>query len=676
MSLEALPVQMPMDANGEAAVCEHVRERYEAAREFDRPFKESCLKDWKYVNNRLPEDWPYFWGLFAPETRIACNDTIENIMSTVFPKDNFFDLRACSGQSELQTEIMRECQKFALRRGRYKERYFFWEQDAIVYGNGVLATFAEPEWRKITVEQPILDPYGYGVPMGMQRVQQTKMQVWPQMKNVSRWNVFPFPGPVEGGDIQKMPYFVIRRFMPLEAVKAMAKKPWAMWRNTERLQGTYTYNGTTGTVSNASETQFEDLWNLLSYAGFNVTTQQSEGAACVRFCEVLYYYEAPPGERGCRAYAVMCENQLLACRGNEYEHAMKPLADIKWQPFHSDLWNCYGVAKEIRAYQDMINVRMAQRFEQVELFLRPPRVVGQAAGNFPLTSLNPWPNGHTRINGDPNAIRTLELPNVRPDMMQDDSDAKIGIQRSTRISNVSKGIADPALGEGATKTASGIKFLADSTQRAAALKTLFHEEIGIAPQLMQVGQILQQVLEDGTVINIGDVNETLKRAGYKGDRLPVRSADIAGEWEFYAVGSSKAQDLNVLAANMTSFWQPVLSDPEHGKKFDRMEIYKDAHEALFQRPITKYLKTEQDMAETMAQEKPGVPPPMLPKFKDLDTQARDVVKERLGLPVTGTTAEKEMEMTKAMTGMVKDGAKTEQTQETGGTEVAKRDSRQ
>ena len=46
-----------------------------------------------------------------------------------------------------------------------------------------------------------------------------------------------------------------------------------------------------------------------------------------------------------------------------------------------------------------------------------------------------------------------------------------------------------------------------------------------------------------------------------------------------------------------------------------------------------------------------------------------MVKDRLGLPATGTTAEKEQEMTKAMTGMVAAGAKSEPQ----GTEVAKTD---
>jgi len=659
MSLDLLPAAMPTEDRDQIEISEYVASRYNESRKWDEPFKEQCRDSWKAVNSKLPANWPYFWGIFAPETAVACNDTIENIMSTVFPKDAFFDLRACTGQTEVQTEIMREAEKFALRRASYKERYFFWELDNIIYGNGVLATFAEPSFRKVTVEEPILDPYGYGATIGSQRVQKMDVKVWPELKNISRWNVFPFPGPVEGGDLQRAPYFIIRRFMPLEAVRSMARKPWAMWRNTEKLQGLYSINGTTGAIaSNTSDlTEFEDIWKLLQLIGLDITSIDSSGSNTVKWCEVLYYYEAPPGERGCRAYAILCENKVLACRGNEYDHAMKPLADIKWQPYHTDLWNCYGVAQGIKAYQEIINIRMAQRFEQVELFLRPPRLVGAAAGKFPLTWLNPWPNAHSNIPGDVNAIRTLDFPNVKFDMMQDDQDAKIGIQRATRISNVSKGIADPALGEGATKTARGIAFLTDATNRAAAFKQLLHEQIGVVPQLTQTAQILQQVMDDGTIIHITDVNETLKRAGLRGDRLPVNREDIAGEWEFYAIGSSKTQEPNVVANNMREFWMPILQDPEHGSKFDRMEIYKDSHELIFGRPITKYLKTDQDMQRVLAQLKPPVPKEMIPRFNELDVQAKDVVKDRLGLPATGVTAQDEEKTADTVSNVIKEATR-------------------
>ena len=627
--LTELPVDYPQNDQEQKRLIGYVQDRIDASREWDRPFKERCLDDWRRVNSRLPENWPYYWGIFQPETMIACNDTIENMMSTVFPKDNFFDLRASSGQTEFQTELLREAVRFAMRKAKYKERYFYWEQDAIFYGNGVLATFAEPQWLTSIVRKPVLDPYGYGVQIGMQREKQVKLSVWPQMRNVSRWNVFPSVGPVEGGDIQRMPYFIIRRFMPLVAVKAMAKKPWAMWQNTEKLKGSYNINRTTGTISNADETLFEDLWDLLWYAGFNVTTQQSEGTNCMKWCEVYYYYEAPAGGEGCRAYAVTCENQLLACRGNEYEHAKKPLADIKWTPIHPDLWQCAGVPSEMKAYQEIVNIKTSQRFELSELLLRPPRLVGKSSGINPISRLNPWPGSMTETN-DVNSVKMLEFPNIRGDLFGDDQDAKVGIQRATRISNVSKGIADPNLGEGATRTAKGMAIMNASTKSASNYKSLFHEEIGIAPQITQFAQILQQTMEPGTLIHIGDVNETLKKGGVTGDTLQLHPDDIAGEWEFYAVGSSKVSDPAIEAQNAQAFWTPVLSDPEHGKKFDRMEIYKDNHERIFNRPFTKYLKTEQEL-QAAIQTPPPVAPAMLPKYKDAPPDIQRQIEQRAGL---------------------------------------------
>ena len=628
--MDNLPTEFPPDDMTQHYIVGYLQERYEASRAWDRPFKEKCLIDWRNLNSRLPANWPYFWGLFMPETSMACHDTVENIMATVFPKDNFFDLRAVTGQTEVQTEIMRETERFALRRAKYKEKYFFWEQEAIFYGNSVIMTVAAPTWKKHTIEESIPDPYGYGLNIGKQRVTQNKLTIWPMLINISRWNTFPFPGPVDGGNMQAMPYFVVRRFLPLAAVKAMATRPWAMWQNTEKLKGNYSVNRSTGMIQHADDSVFEDLWQLLEHAGFNIGSTQADGPNCVKFCEVLYYFEAPPGEIGCQAQAVWCENQLLACEANPYENGLKPLADIKWHPIHTDLWECHGVPAEIRSYQDGINIFNAQRADRRELDIKPPRIVGVGAGITPLTKLTPWPGALIEAQGDPSQVRMLDFPNPNNELYREEDNAKLGIQRATRITNVSKGIADPSLGEGATKTARGIAFMQDASQRASAFKLLFHEEIGVGPQLMQTAQILQQTLEPETIIHLIDSNETLKKAGLASDRMMIRPDDIAGEWEFWAVGSSRTSEPTSVANNMLQFWPQVLQDPEHGQKFDRMEIFKDAHEMIFNRPMTKYLKPEEELAQLPP---PASPPPkeMLPKYADTPPDVQRQLEEKAGL---------------------------------------------
>jgi len=629
--LEILPLQV-MSEQDEQAVVQFVQEKYDGARAFDRPFKCRLLDSWLNFNNRLRDNWSFYWNVFLPVTQTAVNDTVENIMATVFPKENFFDLRAMSGQTELQTEIMREAQKYALRRARYKERYFFWEHDAIVNGNSVIATFAEPTFKKVTVEQPMMDEFGYGQQIGTQRVQQDKMTLWPVMHNISRFNCFPFPGPVEGGDIQTMPFFIVRRFLPLESVKAMAQRPYCRWNHTEELQGLYDVNRGSGLVSSDDELEFEDLWRLLAFGGWNVTGNQETGRGSVKFCEVLYYYEAPPGGRGCRAYAVTCENKLLACRGSEYEHALKPLADIKWQVIHPDLWQCIGVPEQIKAYQENVNIRQGFRHDSYEMMRRPMRVVGPGAGIKTLTDLQPYPGAMIPSTGDISQIKMLEFPNANAELFREDDNDRVGIQQATKITNVSKGLNDTQLGAG-SKTAQGIAYLTDATNRASAFKTLFHEEIGVAPQLMQTAQILQQVLEPDTLIHLADVNETLKKRGVQGNRMLIHPDDIAGEWEFWAVGSSKVNDPATAANNMQQFWPAVLQDAEHGKKFDRMELYKDAHEMIFNRPITKYLKTDEELKQ-VEQTPPPLPPQIKVSLKDLDPEAKMQAEARLGLPVS------------------------------------------
>jgi hypothetical protein len=645
---DELPDQFPDNPANEKRVVGYIEERYQASREFDRAFKERCLTDWMNVNSKLPDNWPYYWGLFMPETSMACHDTIENIMATVFPKENFFDIRAVSGQTELATELMREAMKFSLRRAKYKERYFFWEQDAIFYGNSVVHTCASPAWKPKRIMQPQGDPFGYGLDMGATTRTEHELNVWPEIQNISRWNLFPFPGPVEGGSIQHAPFFIVRRFIPLAACRANASKPWAMWRNTEKLVGSYNVNRTSRTINTGDETAFEDLWQLLQYAGLNIGETQTEGPNCVKYCEVLYYYEAPPGEPGCRAFAVMAEGQLLACDANPYEHGLKPLADIKWHPTHTDLWQCYGVPREIKAYQDKINIMEAQRADRREIDLKPMLLVGESAQINPMTQLAPWPGAIVKSQ-DIAAVKMLEFPNVAGELYREEESASVGIQRATRISNVSKGVDDGSLGQGA-KTARGMAFLTDSSQRAAAFKLLFHEEIGVAPNLMQIAQILQQVIRPGTIINIGDVNETLKRAGVNANAIPLNPQDIAGEWEFYAVGSSRTQDPATVAHNMTTFWMPILTNPERARLYDIDEIEKQGHELIFGHSIQKYRKNDKDLQEALAKPPPA-PKEMIPKFKDLKDRplAAAALLERVGLPSDDTPPITEREKEQAKT---------------------------
>lgn len=623
--LELLPLTATPEQ--ESAVVQYVKERYESDKRRDLPFKYDMLIDWQNMNGVLPRNWPFYWGIFEPETSITANDTIENFMGTVLAKESFFDLRGVTGQNEVQVELMREAAKFNLRRARAKQKFFYWFQDCDVFGNGLLGIDIEPRWRKETVQTPIMDPHGWGVQMGTQKVQQDRLETWASMYNISRWDFFPYGG-YGYNDIQDMPRCTVRRWLPLEAVKAIGK--YKQWKNLDRLKGNYTLNRNSLLVS-GPDSSIEDIWQRLQLAGYDTTTEQSEDFGCTKLCEVFIYYEAPPGQSGCRAYAVVCEDQLLTCRGNDYEHAKKPLADVKWNPISSDLWQCTGVAKAIRPYQDQINIRAAQKADRLQLDIDPMRIVSESAGIKPLTLLNKWPGSIIPATGNigPEGIRTLDFPQSRGQFDDDQDRASQGIQRASRITNVSKGIADTNTGRG-QDTARGIQALTSATGRAVAFKLLWAEQVGVNPALMLFAQTMQQVLTPDTVIHITEANEILKKAGMKGEIFHLHPDDIAGEWEFYAVGASQSIEDAEWASTALQFFQAAAQVPKVASRIDWLEVFKQVGDRALRRPVNTFLMSDEQMQEESQLPKP-LPKEMLPKYKDTAPDVQRQIEVRAGL---------------------------------------------
>jgi hypothetical protein len=671
------------DEEEQRQIAQYVEDRLRASADFDDAFKQSNLIDLQNYASRTGSfnmpGWQYGFHLFDPETQNAANTAQETTMSSTFAKERFFDLRGTSGQDEVQVEIKREHMLHAARRARWKMRYYNWAQDATLWGNGVMATWACPYWVRDRGAQRSMqsDPYGYGVRLaqspGMMGLGGTPhrgvaapdeqkpgfhREIWPEFRNISRWDLYPYPGP-GFSDVQDMPFFGFDLFLPLATVKRMATRPWAMWNaeNVEKLRGEWGVDRNSRTVS-GSDKSWDNIWDRLAYMGYTIVKSESQNTHAVRYCRVSFYYEAPPGGRGCRAYAVVCEQKLLACRGNEYEHAMKPIADLKWIPFlATDVWQCWGVPSLIRPYQDRLNITLGQKYELREKFLFPTRIVRPGQDPSLLNRLLDAMAGDV-IEADKDAVSVLEQPSPRADFFDDEDRSQMGLQRAVRQTDINMGNA-PTQGGDALKTASGLRYLGNAGQLSAVFRTLFFEEGGVVPQLEQLASVLEQTLPDeGHTIPLTDTNETLARAGHKGNLLHVTPESVAGDYEIVPVGASKVADAGAEVSDIIGLLKEAAGMREVADKIDWMGEYKHLYERLTKRQPILLSPAE---AEQKAQQPKPLPKEMLPKSETIakhDKGAFAQVLQRSGLqPTEGSTTEREKEQAETQRTVMKTAAR-------------------
>jgi hypothetical protein len=84
--LEELPLQVETP-EAEASALKYIQDRYNSSRDFDRGFKAAAMDDLLYLNSVLPKNWPFYWGLFYPETLGASRDVVEHTLGGFFEQE-------------------------------------------------------------------------------------------------------------------------------------------------------------------------------------------------------------------------------------------------------------------------------------------------------------------------------------------------------------------------------------------------------------------------------------------------------------------------------------------------------------------------------------------------------------------------------------------------------------
>lgn len=630
--LRLLPTEIAWGNKAEEnRVAQYVMERVEAARDWADPFKQSAIKDFQDFTCYCRGLEGFNFRACDPATQDAVKSTIAEVNVGPFAKERDFDLIPLDGQDPVRVEKMREKIVAANRATRMKLKRFRQGADAIKFGVGSIVTLACPFWRKETVEQPVFDPDGYGIQTGTQSVTRDTFDVRPEAINVSYWNrlTYPYAG---FPDTQEMPYDSFWLDLPLSTVRAMASQPWAMWQNTDKVVGQIEVDYGNRGVS-MGEYDYEFASQRLSLAGWRLNTGASEGPNCVRHCRVYFYYEAPPGGRGCRAWAAVCENHLLVCRGNDYAHALKPITDVKWVPIdETNLWYCLGVPGLCRPYLERLNLTGAQKYELRQKVLTPTRLAWKGFAETDLSKLlAPTGSILSLDSGDATRLTTLDEPGAGSfPMFNDEAELRAGIARATRQTDVSMGTQDP--GETTNlKAFASLQYLGNQAKAATAFQLLYFDEEGVVPQIEQMAALLQQLAPEEEQVPLREPNEVLSRAGIR-DRMLVTRRDLAGRFEFRAIGASKTLEGPMMAQVIMSIAEKFAADRDVGPMQDKMEIARRIVEMALGQGAGWWWLTQAERARKAQESPPPLPMRLTGSLKDMDPASKAAALQRLGLP--------------------------------------------
>ena len=530
----------------------YVLDRYQDAAKFDQPFKSMALEHWKLFRNILPEDWPYFSRFFEPETQTAVWDSCEGIMSPLFNKERPFDLEPVEEQDETQTEIMRELMTFVMRE-KVKLKLITFGQifESILFGNGVVKHAVKTCPVRERVQAPVMGDSFYGGIVGMQAQEKVRLESWPVRRLVSRFDCYPCS---TGSNIQEMPYFIERVIMPLQAVKNQRG-----WRNLDKLLGFMSVDVMRGNVLGGTEFSDDhwDLYERLRIAGYDVFDgygADNSNKNSVKYAEILVYTEAPEtGEDGGGRIVLIGDRNALLYDSAErnannpegaypFLHGKKPYSDIKYAPTEGQLWQADGLVKQIENQQVKINTRSAQIGDIIERITKPGIFYGPGAGVRDPSDLDPWPGAAIPVDGDPSQIIERQYAGVPGDAWNDLNFARMSVQRHGGASDYGRGVTGQRnSADQGSKTLGGIQLLINAASQAKSFKWRLAEEQGITDGLNIDAQLVQQVLTIPQKIKILGENRVLKQAGFE-QFLIVRPEDIAGRWNFFAVGASTAMD--------------------------------------------------------------------------------------------------------------------------------------
>jgi hypothetical protein len=577
-------------ANAETDLVEMVMERYSDSVDFDQGFKDRAFKHWQQIHNILPSDWPFWSGLFEPETHITCYDMLEGVMSTLFPKDQYFDLEPVEDQDELQVELMREYMRFSLReRVKYKMAKYYQFQEATWFGNGVEEHVVNPLKRVIKVAKPFMMQGPLGEMMiGTDLVDETVMEFWPGLNVLSRFDCYPAR---TGKTIQEMPYFLYRKMVPLAKLKAM--QGFAGYKNLDKLESFYSLDFDDASVSGE---EIYDLYERFDVLGFDVKDRSSEagGKHAVKYAELLYYWEAPnDGEGGSRCVIIGNREHLIKEFQNPHAHGKKPLSEVRFRDYDSQSWQGMGIPAVIEGLQKQLNMRINQQSDLIELRRMPMTLVGAAAGVQDLTELDWYPGASVPVH-DINAIRERETPQMPTELFTAADYVRASIQRATKVTDLSRGVAGSSTGlsKGA-ETATGMQMLTNQTTMSQSFSMMLAEEQGIREGLEMIAQTIQQTMTEPQKIKIMGENSPLLQIF--GQFAMVHPEDIQGKYNFYATGTSKTVDRPEQGQQLLQFVTTIGQYPEIGMRLKQLELATEVADMIGIKNFPRFIKSDEEM---------------------------------------------------------------------------------
>ena len=590
----------------EQALVDYCLERYSVSDQFDRPFKNEAWRHWQQFKSVLPEKWPYYSRWFEPETQNACYDIVEGMMAATFAREHPFDVLANDDQDEVQTELMRACMDYVLREKiNYKVGTYDLVQECVIYGNGVMKDYLEPELEVYRGNRMKYADNGFGsFAAGVEESRKYSISVWPRSRIVSRFNCYPAP---TGNNIQNMPYFIERVIVPVKTAQKLGQMYG--WKNTDKLQGFMSLDQMEHQARGTFDEMFWDLRERLRAVGYDVIDSSDVGGNnVVKYTELLIYNEAPVVGRGCARMAVIGDRQwcLKAYPENPFFHNLKSYHEIKFAPQDPDLWQAAGVPKLTEDIQMKVNALSNGAGDIIERARGGgQKIYGPAAGVRQKSDLDPYPVGAIEVDGDPANIKDLQYPDVPQGLWQYLNDAKESLKKT----GGSLDMADMTPGAGGDGPQAGVgklKMMLGAASAAKSFRWRLAEETGISEGLNIVAQLIQQGVTSEQKIRIIGENKVLKNAGFQKFAI-VTPEDIAGRWQFHAVGASNAYDGQTMAQLLTQWAMGVREMPDVSKRLKQIDLATEIAELSGVHNPQRFLMSDEELQSKMQSEPPPIP---------------------------------------------------------------------
>lgn len=566
---------------------EELVELYKQAERFDRPFKRQCVANYRALHNILPDDWPYFTGIFEPYTALSHESILNNTMGQLFPKENYFDVEPEDGQDSIQTELMRLRVRNELRVMRYKVTKYFQGWEAFAYGNGIVRS-------------------------GFKRCACGEVQPMRAIERVvSRFSFHPLPG---GATMEELPGVFETVLLPVRTILAMFPQLPPDVRRAVEEEAIAVDDGQREVWIGDEERI--DLYTRLEDIGYHVKQTGADSASkrAVKFGELLLCGLRPDLGEGCERFAILVNRQFIVQDGkNPFDHGKMPWSDARYQLMDPELWQGKGQPQALDMPQQKLNQTSAQIGDLIEHMVRPMKYVDKRmleASRLDAAELRDWPDMIVPLS-DINGVRRLDRDKagLSAEIFKVQMDARADLQRISGVSDPGRGMlgASSGMGKG-VETATGLAAMMRQQAALTGFKILLMEETGFKDALEKTASNIVQSMVAPEVLNV-EGNETLEKYAVDG-RVMLRPEFLKGRWKLKAVGSTRSME-DPESAQVLQGWLEKLATITEPGRLKLMEAGLDIGEMIRVPNPRKYVRTDDELAVWKMQQLPAGAAPMM-----------------------------------------------------------------